>query len=208
MENFRHETFIQFIRIQKPVWFLKIIWAGAFLVLIILFIQSLRSTQTAFWGYFIFILIALPTQALIFYFVAYNAYSPGKKVLEKVRHKNSVILRDISVFIKGFEPISSKSYFSFDLGKTIYDFDQADLIMIDTGIILFGKARQFGSISYASPVEIIISEKLTSISSAKLLNWTEQQETIVMNIKDDDYNKPFAIVLKDSSHQIKHWLPV
>ena len=207
MEDFRPETFTQFIRTQKPIWFLRIIWIGAAIILVVEFIFTFQNRQDVFWSSLIFILIGLFAQALFFYFMAYRMYSYGRKAYVDLKHQNVIIVRDVNVFIRGFDLLSKNSFFNLDVSKTIYQFEQADIIFGTVSMILLGKGKQFGSISFASPVEIVTSKKQTSIANAKLLNWTEQKGRIVIEIKDEYYTKPFKIEFKDHVEQIKLWLP-
>jgi len=207
MEDFRCESFFQFIR-TKPVGLFRIILIGAFFILVTIFLTSFRLSLDAFWVYSAFILICLSAQGLFLYSIAYRMYSYGKKAFLDLKHKNVTILNDVGVFVRGFDLMSKPSFFSIDISKPIYQFDKADVIIGGTSLVLLGKVKEWGSIYYGSPVEIFKSEKLTTVASAKLLHWTEQKGRIVMEIKDEFYAKPFKIEFKDHVDQIKLWLTV
>ena len=168
--------------------------------------MTFKNRQDAFLIYSAFILICLSVQGLFFYSTTFKMYSYGRKAYTDLKNKNATILNDVGVLIKGFDLMSKKSFFNIDISRPVYQFDKADVIISDTSLILLGKMKQFGSISYASPVEIVTAEKLTTISSANLLHWTELKGRIVIDIKDEFYEKPFKIEFKDHTDQIKLWL--
>ena len=123
-----------------------------------------------------------------------------------LQHQNVTICKDVNVFIRGFDVMSKNSLFNLDISRPIYQFDKADLIFGDRNIVLLGKSNQFGSTTYASPVEIITSEKDTAIATAELLSWTEQQGRLIIDIKDEFYRKQFRIEFKDQLDRIRTWL--
>ncbi len=203
MSDFRPETFIEFVRVTKPLWFIKIIWVGALFLSAILFI-GFKNNFDVFWNYLIFFTLALMIQMFFTYWMTYKIYNLGRKAFMQVKNRNLKIIVDVEVFISGFDLFSKKTF--FNINKPIYDFNQVDLIFAENSLIMLGKLSQFGAVSFAAPVELLISTPQTSASKAKIINWEEKNEKISIEIKDDYYATSFKIEFKSHQKEVKLWL--
>lgn len=206
MNEFRPETFTQFVRKMKPVWFLKVIWAFAFVFLTVIFFWTYKTDHNTFFTYLVFIFIGLTIQAAFIYSVTYKIYALGRKAFLQVNNENLEIIPDSKVYIKGFDLYSKKSFFNIDVSKPVYDFNQAELLLSGGSIILLGSIDQFGSRLFAAPVEIAISDAKTSIAHAKLVSWEDKNGRVVIELKDGYYTKPVKIEFKNHYQEIKLWL--
>jgi hypothetical protein len=206
MNDFRPETFFQFIGKTKPIWFLKVIWAFAFMFLTLLFFWIYKSKPDVFWSYCLFIVVGLTLQAGYMYLMTYKIYNLGRQAFLQIKNEDLKIVSDVSIYVKGFDLFSKKSFFNINADKPMYDFNQADLILGQESIILLGKSNQFGSALVAAPVEIFISNPETSIAHARLINWEDERDRLQIEIKDDYYTKPFKIEFKNHYEEIKLWL--
>ena len=206
MNDFRPETFIQFIKKTKPIWFLKAIWVFALMFLTLLFFWLYKDRPEVFWSYFLFIIIGLTLQAGYIYSTTYKIYNLGRQAFLQLDQENLHIITCTTVYVKGFDLFSKKSSFNIDTRKPMYDFNQADLIVGQESLILLGKSKQFGSTLFAAPVEICISNPKTSIAHARLINWEDKGDKLQIEIKDDYYTKPFKIEFKNHYDEIKLWL--
>jgi hypothetical protein len=206
MNDFRPETFIQFIGKTKPIWFLKVIWAFAFIFLTLLFFWTYKTKTDVFWSYFVLIIIGVTLQAGYIYSITYKIYNLGRQAFLQIDDGDLKIAIDVSVYVKGFDLFSKNSFFNIDARKPIYDFNQADLILGQGSLILLGKSKQFGSTLVTAPVEINASNPKTSIAHARLINWEDKGDRLQIEIKDDYYTKPFKIEFKNHYDEIKLWL--
>ncbi|RZL45639.1 MAG: hypothetical protein EOP00_17030 [Pedobacter sp.] len=205
MTYFRPETFLQFVKKTKPIWFLKIIWLFAFLFLTLMFFWTYKTDLNIFWGYFTFILVGLTIQAGLIYWTTYKMYNLGRQAFLELNNEDLQIIYDVDVLIKGFDLFSKKS-FNVDISQPIYDFEQADIILSKESIVLLGKSKQFGTTTFALPVELITSKAKTTISNAKLLSWSDFENKLQIEIEDNTYNKPIKIEFKNNLNKLKMWL--
>jgi hypothetical protein len=206
MSDFRPETFLQFIKKTKPYWSLKIIWVSAFMFLAFVFFWTYKTDLNAFWGYFIFCIVALPLQAGFAYWLSYKMYHLGRIAFLDLNDKELKIFNDVNVFVKGFDLFSKKKFYDLNVTKPIYDFEQADIIFSKKSIILLGKSKIFGTITFASPVELFTSKAKTTIANAKLIDWSDSGKRLQIEIIDSNYDKPIKIEFKRNYEEIKPWL--
>lgn len=207
MADFRPETFSKFIRCSRPNPILIVIWFGASVSLAVLFIFTFKNDLGTFFTYFIFILLASGIQSVFFYSMQFRIYNDGKKAFQNLgaAGKNEV-LHDIPVYIRDFDSASRRVYYTLDTAKSMYNFEEADVILGTSSLVLLGKGTLFGSTSYASPVEIAIADRFTTASAATLVQWSKERGRIVIKIEDDFYSHPIKIEFKSCVGPLAGWL--
>lgn len=206
MEDFRPETFTQYVFKRKPLWMAKMLWLGVSLFLFITFILTYKTNLDTFWVYFVFAIGGVLLQTFFLYSMSYKIYALGRKAFVELDNQNLTFLNDVGVLIRSFDLASKKSFFDINITKTIYQFDKADLIICASSIVLIGKGNAKEGFWFAAPVEIRTTKKLTTIAGAQLINWEEKGERTVLEIKDDYYSKPFKIEFKSHNVEIRNWL--
>jgi hypothetical protein len=123
-----------------------------------------------------------------------------------LNNENLEIINDVAVYIKGFDVFSKKRTLDIDVSRPIYDFNQADILVSEESLVLLGKATQSGTTIFASPVELVSTKPKTSIAKAKLVNWSDHNNVLQIEIEDHHYKTPIKIEFKSHHEAIKLWL--
>ena len=185
---------------------MKWIWIFAIAFLVIMFFCNYNNHPRVFWTYLIFGLLVLTIQTAFIYWTIYKIYSLGRKAFLELNNENLIIISDSKVYIKGVDLFSKKSFLDITFRKPIYDFNQAEILLSETSLILLGRGSHFGATQFAAPVEIAISKAKTSIAQAKITNWADNLGILTIEIKDEYYTRSIKIEFKNHEEEIKSWL--
>jgi len=204
----RQETFFQFIKKTKlPFFFTWPIIIGYFVMMTILIYQGIHGNIGVAIAGTIFLTIGFLAIKIFIYGNSFKMYNSSGQAIKELKGKKIEILENIGLYIRDFDLFDQRNSFPPNIQKTIYDFDQADLILTEHSMILMGKSKNFGGEAYAYPVEILIDKSgLTSLPKAQIKNWEESNKRINILIEDYQYKKPIKIDFKDKIEEIKHWL--
>lgn len=204
IDNFRQETFLQFIKKTKlPIfysWFLNF----GFIVIVVIYYFQIRENlgNSKYFG-FLIIFILFVCIKIFLHFTNYRNYRLDKKTFDRLIGAKTILVQDLDIYIKEFDlldKIKKKS------SVPIYDFEKADIIITESSLILLGESSNYGGKSYALPVEIYFSKCVTSLNDAKILSWSEYESKLEIIINDAVYKNPIKIQFKSNFEQIKNLL--
>lgn len=204
----RQGTFFQFIKKTKlPFFFTWPLNAGYFVVMTILIYQGIYGNIGVAIACPIFLTIGFFVMKLFIYGNSFKTYSVGGQAIKELRGEKIEVFENIGIYIMGFDLLDQKDSFPPNIQKTIYDFDQADLVLTEHSMVLMGKSKNLGGEAYAYPVEILTDKSgLTNLPKARIKNWEEINKRINIQIEDYQYKKPIKIDFKDKVEEIKQWL--
>jgi len=140
------------------------------------------------------------------YGMNYKMYSAGGQAIRDLKDSKKIVLREIRVYIKGFDVFNQTKMIPPNINKTIYDFNNSDIVLTEKSMILMGKGFGLGFVGYAYPVELIVDQGMTSLPKAKIIQWSERSSRIEIQIDDPNYKKIIKIEIKNEIDQIKQWL--
>jgi hypothetical protein len=200
----REKTFLEFIRKEKiPFFFTWPLNIGYLLIVTFIFYKGETLSQAIIGVGFV--TIGFITCKFFIYRIAYKPYRAGWLAIQELTGQAMQTIENVGAYCKGFDLINQKKI-SFD-GKTIYDFEQADLILTGVSLIVMGKSSNFNATTYAYPVEIMISDSgVTSLPKAKLKKWTPKGDRIEIELEDSQYNGHIHIEIKNEDERIKQLL--
>jgi len=205
--EFRQEKFLTFIRITKlPFIFVWPFNLGFFILLLIVIIQTINLNLGSLLVGVSFISLAFIGMKGFIYGMNYKMYSRGGEAIRELSDSKYIILNEVKVYIKGFDLFSVKKIFPPNINKTIYDFNNSDLVLTEKSIILMGKGFGLGFIGFAYPVELIFDAGMTSLPKARIIQWTEKNSRIEIQFEDPNYSKGIKIEMKNEIDTIKQWL--
>lgn len=208
--NYRSKSFIEFVRKTKmPFYFgwMFNIWFVGYLIL--QFFTSYNDNMNDFWDESTIIIIMMLLGGKLFiYGVPYYIYKVGNHAFNDIKCESKEILKDVKIYIKGFDLFKQKKFFPPSLSKTLYSFNLTDLIISDESIILLGKDKSMGTTMYAYPVEITNSRGQTRLVKVKLNSWKEINGKVEIELNDPNYKNLFRIEFKEEIDKLKQWLTI
>ncbi|MDN3203474.1 hypothetical protein [Algoriphagus sediminis] len=175
-------------------------------ILILLFFQIYDLNPNSFWVGSAFMTVGFMGLKTFLYGSLYKIYKYGNHAYNDIQSDNKEVLKDIKVYVKGFDLFKQKSSFSPGISKTIYSFNLTDLILSEQSIILLGKDKSWGSTLYASPVEITNGHGQTRLVNVNLKGWKKINGNVEMELNDPNYKDPIRIEFKEEIDKLKQWL--
>jgi len=205
--EYKQENFIEFIKKTKLPFVFT--WPFNIGFLIIIGGMMLQTENTTIGSTVIgisFISMGFIGMKGFIYGMNYKMYSAGGQSIRDLGDSKKIILNEVGVYIKGFDVLSQKKMMPPNIIKTIYDFNNSDMVLTEKSIILMGKGFGFGFVGYAHPVELIIEQGMTNLPKAKITQWVEKGARIEIQIDDPSYTKIIKIEIKNEIEVIKQWL--
>ena len=206
----RPETFLQFVKKARlPVFFTWPLFLWYLLAMAMLIFGGHHSSALDIIVSVIIVSTGYGMLMYWFYRVTFTIYKAGQKAYLELDAHQIEIHENVKIYIKGFDLFSQKKFFPPSIEKTNYDFDAADFILTKNSIVLLGKSSAFGGLSYAYPIEIVITKRLTNMPAASFISrGLDGKGRLEMRIQDDHYSRPVTIVIKDRSHSdyLLNWL--
>lgn len=206
----RPETFLQFVKKARlPVFFTWPLFLWYLLAMAMLIFGGHHSSALDIIVSVIIVSTGYGMLMYWFYRVTFTIYKAGQKAYLELDAQQIEIHENVKIYIKGFDLFSQKKFFPPSIEKTNYDFDAADFILTKNSIVLLGKSSAFGGLSYAYPIEIVITKRLTNMPAASFISrGLDGKGRLEMRIQDDHYSRPVTIVIKDRSHSdyLLNWL--
>lgn len=206
----RPETFLQFVKKARlPVFFTWPLFLWYLLAMAMLIFGGHHSSALDIIVSVIIVSTGYGMLMYWFYRVTFTIYKAGQKAYLELDAQQIEIHENVKIYIKGFDLFSQKKFFPPSIEKTNYDFDAADFILTNNSIVLLGKSSAFGGLSYAYPIEIVITKRLTNMPAASFISrGLDGKGRLEMRIQDDHYSRPVTIVIKDRSHSdyLLNWL--
>ncbi|HRJ14128.1 MAG TPA: hypothetical protein PLI34_03985 [Saprospiraceae bacterium] len=206
----RPETFLQFVKKARlPVFFTWPLFLWYLLAMAMLIFGGHHSSALDIIVSVIIVSTGYGMLMYWFYRVTFTIYKAGQKAYLELDAHQIEIHENVKIYIKGFDLFSQKKFFPPSIEKTNYDFDAADFILTKNSIVLLGKSSAFGGLSYAYPIEIVITKRLTNMPAASFISrGLDSKRRLEMQIQDDHYSRPVTIVIKDRSHSdyLLNWL--
>lgn len=81
---------------------------------------------------------------LFIYGSSFKIYSVGGQAIKELKGEKIEVFENIGLYIRGFDLLDQKNSFPPNIQKTIYDFDQADLVLTEHSMVLMGKSKNWG----------------------------------------------------------------
>jgi len=205
--EFRKESFIEFSKKIKLPFVYRWPMNFAVIVILIFFIYHKYKTNTdaAIIGSSIIALGYLGLKSFLFYSY-YTIYTAGGQAVQELGNIEKIILIDVPVYIKGFDILDRKKFFPPSINRTIYQFDNSDIVFTKKSMILLGKTVFHGGDAYAYPVEITNDNSLTRLTKVHLDKWIPYNDKIEITINDPNYKNSLKIEFYNKIVEIRTWL--
>jgi hypothetical protein len=207
--NYRNETFSQFLRKKKlPQFYSRSTNFMAIVMVIIVIIATHKIGIGVTIFFSLFFLTFLTIVKLVMYSNSYGLYKKGREIFDCFDENDRILLEKVNVFIKRFDKYSIKSRSSLMGGAFLWDFNYADLIIVDTSLILIGYNDYFGGNQYFKPVEISPGDSKSGLPQKKLTALEFRKGKYELELEDPFYNRNIILEIDDESEGLKQWLTI
>lgn len=206
MINYRNENFFQFIFKNKlPLFYGKSLNFVFIFIVLIVIILAFKTNKTIAIITLLFFWVGFIGLKLFFYLFSFYLYKLGNRVIVSFASNDIILLKDVKIFIKRFDMYSRKYLFStFD--SVIYDFDLADLAIVNNSLILMGKNNYFGGNQYLRPIEITNDKRLTKSPKVNIVSCEEKKGQIDLVLNDPNYKQTITLSFQSEIDKINKWL--
>ena len=135
----------------------------------------------------------------------HHMYVLGRNVWDGLGEKPKKLSLNVSVYVIDFDIFSTSSW-NARLSTPIYSFDEADLILTSSSVIVLGRNRKWPG-GWVAPVEITKNEPPQSHAhQAKCLRWDYHGEYPQIHIADPHYGKEFRLIFTSNGKEMEQWL--
>ena len=202
--DFRNQSFRKFLVEQgfpPMVWIMLI-----FFILMASGVIALEIANDRFpWGALLLFIIS----GLVYLFphvAAYRMYKKGADAVRQLNATSNTLIRDVKVAVKNYDLFSTKKTFPPNPSITIYDFDNADLLLTEDSIVLMGKGQGLFGKTYAAPVMFMLNTHTVYFNTARILSVREiNNQKIELKIHDPNYTDELMVLLPQHEELIK-WI--
>ncbi|HSI90149.1 MAG TPA: hypothetical protein VK927_03485 [Adhaeribacter sp.] len=202
-KKFREKTFIDFIKEQglPAVFWIMFV----FCAILAAGVAVLELNQGRFPSGAIFLLCGPVGLILFFNSYAFAIYKKGEKLFNSEAYRSAIPVEHVKVNIKNFDLMERKDFIPF-VSKTIYDFDEADILLNDKAIMLLGKGNFIFGKTYVAPVELTLGNKWSYLNHARIKAIGQLPDgSPELLIQDPNYKNEIKIVLENRD-EIKQWV--
>lgn len=157
------------------------------------------------WG----VLLLFIFSGLVYLFphlAAYRMYKKGADTVRQLSAESNTLIRDVKVAVRNYDLFSTKKTFPPNPSITIYDFDNADLLLTADSIVLMGKGQGLFGKTYAAPVVLMLNSHTHHFNTARILSVREiNNQKIELKIHDPNYTGKLTVLLPQHD-QLKKWV--
>jgi len=157
----------------------------------------------------LFIILLMPTPFLAFLFIYRTIEKKAKKTILLLPDDVLIKYTDTRIWFKGYDMAKRPNRFQFDLLKSLYVYNLADLYVFKRGIVVVGKARaplQFGRNWLLSPFVICWPGAASDFPMVRYrVNYIGTEilgEDVDIEFQDPEYTKNIKLAVKHVGREL------
>ncbi len=185
--SIQRKNFFQFFKSQKVgAGFWMMVFMGSLLGVGTTILELKQNRLPLIGGWIFLSPIVL---YLFFNAAAYRVYKKQSMAMLTYNNVANEVLLNLKVCVKNFDLWAQKNVYRSMSKKTIYEFDAADIVLSEKGMLVLGHGQTFIMTGYASPVVLLLTDPPNEIGTAEIVGMKVlENKRIEISIRDPAYN--------------------